>query len=125
MSGLTYDTGALLAAEHGDRRMWALHRRALERGRVPTVPAAVLVEAGRNRTEAARLLRGCSVESLDDAVARAAGLLLGRCTIAVDVTDATVAESALRRGDQVVTSDRPHLEALATAVDRRLGIIDI
>jgi hypothetical protein len=29
VSGLTYDTGALLAAEAADRRIWALHRRAL------------------------------------------------------------------------------------------------
>ena len=45
MSGLTYDTGALLAAEANDRRMWALHRRTLERLHTPTVPAATLAQA--------------------------------------------------------------------------------
>jgi hypothetical protein len=25
MAGVTYDTGALVAAERNDRRMWALH----------------------------------------------------------------------------------------------------
>lgn len=33
---MTYDTGALIAAERNDRRLWALHRRALERGLVVT-----------------------------------------------------------------------------------------
>ena len=35
MTGITYDTGVLIAAERGDRRVWALHRRSLERGMVP------------------------------------------------------------------------------------------
>ena len=32
MSGLTYDSGALIAAERDDRRMWLLHKRVLARG---------------------------------------------------------------------------------------------
>lgn len=64
MSGLTYDTGALIAAERGDRRMWALHRRALERGAAPVVPAPVLVEGWRGNVQTARLLQGCQVEDL-------------------------------------------------------------
>lgn len=32
MPGITYDTGALIAAERNNRRIWALHRRALEQG---------------------------------------------------------------------------------------------
>ena len=42
MAGLTYDAGALVAAERHRRELWALHRRALERGARPTVPAGVL-----------------------------------------------------------------------------------
>jgi len=29
MVGLTYDAGALIAAESGDHKLWTLHRRAL------------------------------------------------------------------------------------------------
>jgi len=45
MAGITYDTGVLIAAERGDRRVWALRRRSLERGMVPTVPAGVLAQS--------------------------------------------------------------------------------
>ena len=125
MTTLTYDTGALIAAGRGDRRMWALHRRMLERGRPPTVPAAALVEAWRGEVDMARALKGCVIEPLDEVNARAAGRLLARCTVDVEATDATVCEGALRRHDAVVTSNRSHLEALAAGVVRRLDIIDV
>jgi hypothetical protein len=125
VSGLTYDTGALIAAERDDRRMWALHRRALERGTPPTVPAAVLVEGWRGGVQTARLLRGCHLESLEPSAARAAGRLLGECAVAVEATDATVVEGALRRRDAVVTSNRSHLDALAAGGSRRINVIDI
>jgi len=41
-NGLTYDTGALIAAERDDRILWSLHRAALSRGIAPTVPVGVL-----------------------------------------------------------------------------------
>jgi predicted nucleic acid-binding protein len=125
MTGISYDTGALIAAERNDRRMWALHRRTLERGNAPTVPAPVVVEAWRNGVAMARLLDGCHVDDLDAAAAKYAGLLLGRCREPVEATDAVVAEGALRRYDTVVTSNRRHLQALAAGSNRRLGIIDI
>jgi hypothetical protein len=125
MSGITYDTGALIAAEGNDRRMWALHRRALERGNAPTVPAPVVVEAWRNGVAMARMLDGCHLDDLDGVAAKNAGLLLGRCSEPVEATDAAVVEGALRRYDTVVTSNRSHLEALAAGGNRRLGIIDI
>ncbi|MBO0843566.1 MAG: PIN domain nuclease, partial [Nocardioides sp.] len=68
MSGLTYDTGALIAAERDARDLWALHEAALRRGVVPTVPAGVLGEAWRGGPQAklSRLLKGCRTEPLDD-----------------------------------------------------------
>jgi hypothetical protein len=39
--GVTYDTGALVAADRGERRVWARHRALLVRREVPTVPAPV------------------------------------------------------------------------------------
>lgn len=126
MSGLTYDAGALLAAEAGDRRMWALHRRALERLYTPTVPAGVLAQAWRGGPQPAlsRLVVGCAVEPLDEAGARAAGQLLGRAGTA-DPIDASAVIGALRQGDGIVTSDRGDIERLAHTVGRRIDILDI
>lgn len=125
MSGLTYDTGALTAAERSDRRLWALHKRALERGTAPVVPAPVLVEGWRGSVQMARLLRGCQVEGLDEPAARKAGQLLGACSTPVESTDAVVVENALRRQDPVVTSNRGHLEALAPGASRAIAVLNL
>ena len=126
MTGLTYDTGALLAAESGDRRMWALHRRALERGHVPTVPAGVLGQAWRGGPAPvlSRLLVGSQVHPLDEVGARAAGELLARAR-AADVIDASVAVGALARADAVVTSDPADLRRLAASVGRLIELITL
>jgi hypothetical protein len=126
VSGLTYDTGALLAAESNDRRMWALHRRALERSHIPTVPATVLAQAWRGGPQPllSLFLDTCAAESLDVSTARLAGAMLGRAGSA-DVVDATVVVGALRRADAVVTSDRGDIDRLAGAVGRRVDIIAI
>lgn len=125
MSGLVYDTGALIAAERGERRMWLLHRRALERGVLPVVPAGVLVEAWRGQAPMSRMLRGCEVESLEEDAARRSGQLLATCSVGVEAIDATVVESAMRRGHAVVTSNRSHLLALAGGAKRRINLIDV
>ena len=124
MTGLTYDTGALLAAEANDRRMWALHRRALERLHTPTVPAATLAQAWRGGPQPllSRVLDGCAIEALDESGARVVGQLLARSNT-TDVVDASVVAGALRRGDAVVTSDQRDIETLASAVGRGVNII--
>lgn len=126
MSGLTYDTGALVAAEGGDRRMWAIHRRALERLHTPTVPAGVLAQGWRGGPQPllARLIDGCAVDPLDEPGARAAGQLLAGAK-STDVIDASVVEGALRRDEAIVTSDRRDIEKLANAVGRRINVIAI
>jgi len=123
--GLVYDTGALIAAESNDRRMWALHARALQRGVLPVVPTACLVEAWRGAKQLvlSRLLDGCSVESLDADRAKRAGVL--QRTGPGAAADATVVEVAVRRGAAVITSDRGDIERLAAASRRRLQIIDV
>ena len=77
MSGLTYDTGAFVAANANDRRMWAVHRRALERLHPPTVPAGALAQAWRGgpQPSLSRLIEGFEVSSLDEPVPRAVGHL--------------------------------------------------
>src|SRR5580692_681597 len=80
MAGITYDTGALLAAEKGDRAMWAVHKRALERGIRPTVPAGVLAQAWRGGPQPAlsRFLAGCRFEALTASASRATGAACAR-----------------------------------------------
>jgi predicted nucleic acid-binding protein len=125
--GLTYDSGALIAAERDEPRMWAIHRKALARGVRPVVPAGVLLEVYRSARQVnlARLLRACQVEPLDEDKARRAGTLLGRCSITPGAVDASVAEGALRRGDAVVTGNAEHILALADGAGRKLAVIPI
>lgn len=124
--GITYDTGALLAAERNQRSFWALHRRALERGVRPTVPAGVLGQAWRGgpQAELSRLLKGCRIETLDEARSRAAGHACGR-TGTSDVIDATVVVGAVARADLVVTSDPDDVARLADGLNTRLDILPL
>ena len=126
MSGATYDTGPLLAAERDDRRRWALHRRVLERGELPTVPAGVLGQAWRGgpQPRLSALLTSCRTEDLDELHARQAGGLLARAG-QDDVIEASVVIGALSRADAVFTSDRTDLERLGLAAGVRLQIMDV
>jgi hypothetical protein len=121
--GLTYDSGALVAAERNDRLMWSLHRAALVRGLTPIVPAGALGEAWRGgpQHQLSRMLKGCGVEPLTEDQARAVGALAARSSLD-DTVDLAVAEGAIRRGHAVVTSNRADIEHVADAVGRRLVI---
>ena len=122
--GITYDTGALIAADRAERRIWARHRALLALREVPTIPAPVVAQSSRGggrQALLARLLAGCDVEALDGGQARAAGSLAARAAT-TDIVDACVVEGAMRRRDLVVSSDPDDLQALAGAVSRRLEI---
>jgi len=121
--GITYDTGALIAADRAERRMWARHRALLALREVPTVPAPVVAQSWRGGRQAllARLLAGCDVEALDDGQARVVGSFTGRAAT-TDIVDVCVVEGAIRRHDLVVSSDPDDLQAIAAAVNRRLEI---
>lgn len=123
MSGLTYDTGALLAAEAGRRAVWALHARALHRGSRPVVPAGVLAQSWRGgpQPELSRLLRGCRIEDLTEQRARSAGAACARSG-SPDIVDSAVVVGALARHDLVVTSDREDLLRVAGSLGRRLAV---
>jgi hypothetical protein len=125
MPGVTYDTGALIAGERNDRRMWALHLGFLAEEVVPTVPAPVLGEAWRGGSQQAslvRLLAGCAIEPMSAEQARRVGELSGRAGHD-DIVDVTVVEGAVRRGgDAVVTSDESHIQRVASAARRAIRI---
>lgn len=122
--GVTYDAGALIAADGGERRIWARHRALLELREVPTTPAPVVAQAwrgGARQALLAKFLVGCDVESLDDSQARSIGVLVGRSGTS-DIVDACVTEGALRRHDVVISSDQDDLKTIANAVRRRLEV---
>jgi hypothetical protein len=126
VSGLTYDAGALVAAESNDRRMWAVHARAVARSHVPTIPAGVLAQVWRGapRPLLARLIEGCDIDPLDEQGARLVGSTLRRSGTD-DVVDASVVVGALGRGDAIVTSGRDDITHLAQSVGRRVNVIGI
>jgi hypothetical protein len=122
--GITYDTGALIAADRAERRIWARHRALLALREVPTVPAPVVAQSWRGggpQALLARLLAGCGVEALTDGQARSVGSLAARAAT-TDIVDVCVVEGAMRRRDLVVSSDPDDLQAIAAAVNRRLEI---
>lgn len=127
MGGVTYDTGALIAGERNDRRMWALHAGLLAEEVVPVVPAPVLAEAwrgGARQASLARLMALCRVEVMTEGQARQVGVLAGQARHD-DIVDVTVVEGAIRRGDAVVTSNRAHLARISDAARRKIVIEDI
>ncbi len=125
MSGITYDTGALVAAERNVPRVWAAHRELLEAGMMPVVPAPVLAEAwrggGPRQANLSRFLQGCEIEALDGRRARAVGVLAARSGHH-DIADVSVVEGAARRHDVVLTSEPGDITLIAEVADGELWI---
>lgn len=111
---VVYDAGVLVAADRGDRQVWAEHKARLELGLVPTTTAPVVAQVSRSGRQAQlrQLLRGCEVASFGPEDAHEVGALLGRAK-AADVVDAHLALIAYRRGASVLTSDPKDLRRLA------------
>jgi hypothetical protein len=124
MNGVTYDTGALVAADHNDRRMWALHAGFLAEEVSPTVPAPVLAQAWRGGSRQASLVRFlalCSLEPMSEHQAKSVGILAGKANHD-DIVDVAVVEGAIRRRDAVVTSNRSHIRKVTDAVGAKIAI---
>ena len=112
MSGLTFDTGALIGLERRKQRISQVYRAAIDDGRIVTVPAAVVTEWWRGRSDAKeKILKGLRVEALDGLLAKLAGEALGAIPEATTV-DALVMASAACRGDVVYTTDVEDLTRL-------------
>jgi hypothetical protein len=123
VNGVTYDAGALIAAERGSESVWALHRRLLERGLRPTLPTVVLGQVWRGGPQAqlSRFLRGCLVEPFTEQQARAAGAALA-ASDGRDLVDAAVVVTALAREDLVLSGDPDDLRRIAAAIGRDLAV---
>lgn len=110
---LTLDTAALIAVEGGDRRVYLLLRRAIEREASIHIPAGVLAQAWRGGGRQARLAAllddpSVAVEDLDSVQAKAIGELCGRRNSS-DIVDASVVLTGRRHASVVVSGDREDL----------------
>jgi predicted nucleic acid-binding protein len=105
MTGLTFDTSALIGLERRRQRIGRVYRTAVDDGLIVSVPSAVIAEWWRGRSDAREMiLHGVRVEPLDVALAQVAGEALAAVDGATTV-DAIVMASAARRGDIVYTTD--------------------
>lgn len=112
MSTITLDTGALIALERRRARIWKVLHRARTLGVVPIVPADVVAEWWRGRSDIREYILGSVVvEPLTEPLARIAGECVADVTGAATI-DAIVMASAAQRGDAVYTSDLSDLERL-------------
>jgi hypothetical protein len=94
--------------------MARVYAAAVADGLPVTVPAVVIAEWWRGRSDARELiLRGVRVESTTPDVARLAGEALA-VVPGASAIDAIVMASAARRGDLVYTSDFGDLDSLRT-----------
>jgi hypothetical protein len=123
VKSVTYDTGALIAAERDSRSVWRLHRRMIERGINPTLPTVVLGQAWRGGPQArlSRLVNGCRIEPLTESQARSAGAALA-ASGSSDLIDAVVVITALERNDMIVTGDPDDLWRIAAAIGRSVEV---
>jgi predicted nucleic acid-binding protein len=112
VTGLTFDTGALIALERRKLRMRQVLERARERDQVITVPADVVAEWWRGPTDVRKaILESIDVEPLTLRLAQIAGEAMGAVTGAT-LVDAIVVASAASRGDVIYTNDVHDLERL-------------
>ena len=110
--GLTFDTGMLISLERRKQRAWEVYRRARERHAPVTIPAPVLGEWWRGRTELRQaIVDSAHVEPLTERIAILAGEALAVVTDAGTV-DAFVMTVAALRGDVVYTADVADLQKL-------------
>jgi hypothetical protein len=123
VSGVVYDTGALIAGERQDARLLALHRKLLGHGERPLVPAVVLAQAWRGRSQPllSRLLKSCQVIPDSELIARAAGVA---CAVSntCDAVDAIVVVTAIARDATIVTSDPGDLGHLLDSLHAKVAL---
>ena len=120
MTGLTLDTGALIALETGSRRMALRVEQAVAAGAELAIPAGVVAQAWRGGARQARIakllqLKVTSVVALDAKLALRVGATCAT-TGSADVVDVTVALCARERGHPVVTSDPDGIAAIDPAL---------
>lgn len=109
----TFDTGMLIGLERRNRRATDVFRAILHRGFLPVVPAVVLVEWWRGRSDVREdILTAVTVEDMSVTLCRAAGESLARVKGATLADAVVMASAALRGGGVVYTTDIDDLTKL-------------
>ena len=105
--------------------MLKLHDDLIAKGVTPVVPAGVLAQVWRGgsgrQAPLARALKQCTVETLDETLAKQVGEA-GKGLGSPDVVDISVVVGALSRGDRVFTSDPEDIGRISNSLHRRLDI---
>lgn len=116
---IIYDAGALVAADKGERSLWAQFAAATAERRPVVVPSPVLAQAWRglaSQARLAKLVNGCRILAPDEQLARHAGVLLGRSQT-TDAVDAIVVATAISLHAAILTSDIDDITLLAESAD--------
>lgn len=123
---IVYDSGALIAADRGDRAVWADHRVRLELGVVPVATAPVVAQASRSarQVQLHRFVRGCEVMPFGAEDAHEVGRLVGKARTS-DVVDAHLVHVAAALGVAVLTADVRDLSELAAHAQGGVRIIPL
>ena len=123
--GLTYDAGALIAAERRNSTMLTIHKIAVDNDITPVVPAGALAqvwEGGSGRQASlAQILKKCRVEPLDESLAKKVGAARVRAAFN-DMVDISVVVSAANRGDRIVTSDKSDITKIMDSLGYKAGV---
>lgn len=122
MKGLVLDAGALIAVDRGGQKIQTLLKTAKQHKFTAFVPANVVTQAWGDGTKQALLAKFLKepwvrVVPVDEALARAAGLLLGKSG-GSDAVDASVVVTAVKFGvTRIVTSDPGDIAKLGPNLD--------
>lgn len=120
--GIVYGVGALRAAAHGDRIVWALHRAALTYGIVPVSTVGAVADAYRTEARGDRLdalLAGTEIEALGREGAQRTGELAARAATA-DLVAVSTVETAARRNAAVVHTRQAAVRTVAGILGHEL-----
>ena len=120
MSSIVFDSGALIALERNDRKLWSVLKLAALSTSEIVVPSTVLAQVWRDSPSQALLSRAlnfCEVAAFDP-LAREVGKLCGE-TNSSDICDAHVAIVSASRSDILYTSDPQDLNRLIAVLSRR------
>lgn len=119
------DSGALLALEGNDRRMWRRLKGALQAASPPKTHGGVIAQVWRGgsgrQARLATALQAMEIVPLDEVLGRRAGVLLANCGLS-DAIDAALVALA-DHGDQIITSDPDDLAILVAASQRRVDVV--
>lgn len=123
---IVYDAGVLVAADRGERRVWADHQARLEAGILPATTSPVVAQVSRSAGQAQlrRFLRGCHMVGFATDDAHRVGSLLAEAGTS-DVVDAHVVTVAVSLHAAIVTSDPSDLRRLAEAAPTPVRVLPI